>query len=142
MQEALIMGIFDRFFKKPDNDHSEIEEEPFIKPYDFFIEADDRCNAEKTVETENIRSLDILKVLEEMELSYDIINYLSVRKKLKRLFDELAFDIDEYVSYEDGRSIEGSDSDEIDDVELEIYVGISRQSDNSPFVVTVRISEA
>ena len=136
------MGIFDRFFKKPDNDNSEIEEEPFIQPYDFFIEADDRCNAEKTVETENIRSLDIMKVLEEMELSYDIINYLSVRKKLKRLFDELAFDIDEYVSYEDGRSIEGSDSDEIDDVELEIYVGISRQSDNSPFVVTVRISEA
>ena len=136
------MGIFDRFFKKYDNGNSEIEEEPFIKPYDFFIEADERCNAEKTVEIGNIRSLDILKVLEEMELSYDIINYLSVRKKLKRLFDGLAFDIDEYVSYEGGRSVEGSDTDEIDDVELEIYVEISRESDNSPFVVTVKISEA
>ena len=136
------MGIFDRLFKKPNNGDYETEEEPFIKPYDFFIEADDRYNAEKTVEIENIRSLDILKVLEDMELSYDIINYLSVRKKLKRLFDELAFDIGEYVSYEGGRSVEGSTSDEIDDVELEIYVEIFRQSDNSPFVVTVRISEA
>lgn len=136
------MGIFDRFFRKDKNDVPEIEEETFITPYDFFIEADQRYNAEKAVEIENIRSLDILKILEEMELSYDIINYLGIRKKLKKLFDQLAFDIDEYVSYEGGRSVEGSDSDEIDDVELEIYVGISKQSDNSPFVVTVKISEA
>ena len=117
------------------------EDEPFIKPYDFFIEADERYNAVKTVETENIRGLDILKIFEEMELSFDVINYLGIRKKLKKLFDQLAFDIDEYVSYEGGRSVEGSDSDEIDDVELEIYVEISRQSDKSPFVVTVKISE-
>ena len=136
------MGIFDRFFNKHDNSEPEIEDEPFIKPYDFFIEADERYNAEKTVETENVRRLDILEVLEEMELSYDIINYLSVRKKLKRLFDDLAFDIGEYVSYEGGRSVEGSANDEIDDKELEIHVEISKQSDSSPFVVRVEISEA
>ena len=136
------MGIFDRFFKKQNDPEPGIEEEPFIKPYDFFIEADERYNAEKTVETENVRGLDILKVLEEMELSFDVINYFGVRKKLKRLFDDLAFDIGEYVSYECGRTAQGSDYDEIDDVELEIHVEISKQSDNSPFVVSVAISEA
>lgn len=136
------MGIFDRFFKKQNNSEPETPEEPFIKPYDFFIEADERYNAEKTVETENVRGLDILKVLEEMELSFDVINYFGVRKRLKRLFDDLAFDIGEYVSYEGGRSVEGSANDEIDDKELEIHVEISKQSDNSPFVVSVAISEA
>ena len=138
------MGFFDRFFKNSDDkdlENFETEDEPFIKPYDFFIEADERYNDEKTVQTENIRGLDIIELLESMDLAYDVINYLGVRKKLKKLFDELAFDIDEYVSYEGGKSVEGSDYDEIDDVELEIYVEISKQSDNSPFVVTVKISE-
>lgn len=140
------MGFFDRFFKNNNDDEDieniETEEEPFIKPYDFFVEADQRYNAEKTIETQSVQGLDILNVLEEMDLAFDVINYLGVRKKLKKLFERLAFDIDEYVSYEGGKSVDGSDYDEIDDVELEIYVGISRQADNLPFVVTVRISEA
>ena len=134
------MGLFDWLFKRSDEDDFE-EEEPFIKPYDFYVEADSRYNAEKTLTTENVRGIDILKVLEEMNLAYDVINYLGVRKKLKRLFDDLAFDISEYVSYEGGRSVVNSAYDEIDDVKLEITVEISKQSDNSPFEVTVRINE-
>ena len=119
-----------------------LEDDPFIKPFDFYIEADSRYNDEKTFTAENVRSLDILKVLEEMDLSYDVINYLGVRKKLKRLFDDLAFDISEYVTYEGGRSVENFAYEEIDDVELEISVYISKQSDNSDFVVSIKISKA
>ena len=118
------------------------EDEPFIKPYDFYIEEDNRYNDEKTFTTENIRETDILKVLDEMDLAYDVKNYLSVRKKLKRLFEDLAFDISEYVSYEGGRSTEGSVFDEVDDIELEITVQISKQGDHLPFVVTLKINES
>lgn len=122
----------------PDNESGD---GTFIKSDDFFIEADQRYNAQKIVETENIRGLDILAVLKKMELSPEVINYRGIRKRLKKLFDDLAFDIDEYVSYEGGKSVEGSASDEIGDVDLEIHVGISKQSDNLPFVVTVKIFE-
>ena len=117
------------------------EDEPFIKPYDFYIEADNRYNDEKTFTVETVRDFDILKVLDEMDLTYDVINYFGVRKKLKRLFDDLAFDISEYVTYEGGRTVENAAYDEIDDVKLEITVEISKQSDNSPYEVTVRINE-
>ena len=133
------MGFFDRFFKRSDDNDFLAEDEPFIKPYDFYIEADDRYNDEKTFAVESVRGFDILKVLEEMDLAFDVINYLGVRKKLKRLFDDLAFDISEYVTYEGGRTVEGSAFEEIDDVELEISVYISKQSDSSPFVVSVKL---
>ena len=135
------MGFFDRFFKRSDDNDFLAEDEPFIKPYDFYIEEDDRYNDEKTFTAESVRGFDILKVLEEMDLAFDVINYLGVRKKLKRLFDDLAFDISEYVTYEGGRTVEGSAFEEIDDVELEISVYISKQSDNSDFVVSIKISQ-
>ena len=135
------MGLFDWLFKRSDeDDFEEFEEEddPFIKPFDFYIEEDNRYNDEKIFTVKNVRDVDILKVLEEMDLAYDVINYLGVRKKLKRLFDDLAFDISEYVTYEGGRTVEGSVFEEIDDTELEISVYISKQSDSSDFVVSVR----
>lgn len=136
------MGLFDWLFKSSDEDYLEEEDDPFIKPFDFYIEADNRYNNEKTFTVENVRGFDILKVLDEMDLAYDVINYLGVRKKLKRLFDDLAFDISEYVTYEGGRTVENFAYEEIDDVELEISVYISKQSDNSDFVVSVKIAEA
>ena len=134
------MGLFDWLFKSSDEDYLEEEDDPFIKPFDFYIEADNRYNDEKTFTVKNVRGFDILKVLDEMDLAYDVINYLGVRKKLKRLFDDLAFDISEYVTYEGGRTVENFAYEEIDDVELEISVYISKQSDSSDFVVSVKIN--
>lgn len=116
------------------------EDEPFIKPYDFYIEADDRHNAEKTFETNSPQSVDILKKLEEMDLAFDIVNNFGIRRKLKKLYSELAFEIDEYVSYEGGRSADSSDTEEIDDIEYEIYVCISKKDDNSPFEIKLKIA--
>ena len=129
------------FGGNPGNEVPEIEEEPFIKPYDFYVEADDRHNAEKTFETERPQSVDILQILDEMELAFDIINDFGVRRKLKKLYSELAFEIDEYVSYEGGRSADSFTTEEIDDTLYEIHAAISRESDDSPFKVTIRIAE-
>ena len=137
----LLAKIFPPSDSAPDFEDDGLEDDPFIKPFDFYIEADSRYNDEKTFTLESVRGFDILKVLEEMDLSYDVINYLGVRKKLKRLFDDLAFDISDYVSYEGGRSVENFAYEEIDDVELEISVYISKQSDNSDFVVSIKICE-
>ncbi len=117
------------------------EEEPFIKPYDFYIEADERYDASKTVETEDIRALDPLEVLESMELCFEVINHSGVRRKLKRLFDDLAFEVGEYVTYNGGRSVSGSVTEEIDERELEISVEISRASDSEPFTAEITISQ-
>ncbi len=115
------------------------EDEPFIKPYDFYIEADDRRNAEKTFETNSPQSVDILQKLEEMDLAFDVVNNFGIRRKLKKLYSDLAFEIDEYISYEGGRSADSSDTEEIDDNEYEIYVCISKKDDNSPFEIKLRI---
>ena len=115
------------------------EDEPFIKPYDFYIEADDRRNAEKTFETNSPQSVDILQKLEEMDLAFDVVNNVGIRRKLKKLYSDLAFEIDEYISYEGGRSADSSDTEEIDDNEYEIYVCISKKDDNSPFEIKLRI---
>lgn len=116
-------------------------DEPFIKPYDFFIEADERFTDEKAVETEDIRGLDPVRILEEMDLCDDVKNNWGIRRKLKKLFDDLAFEIGEYASYEGGRSIESFVTEEIDERELEISVGISRNSDTEPFVAVISIKE-
>lgn len=115
-------------------------EEPFIKPYDFFIEADERFSDEKTVETEDIRGVDIIAVFDDMELADDIKVNHSIRKKLKRMFDDLSFEIGEFVTYQGGRSIGNDFTEEIDDREFEISVDISRNSDFEPFKLILRVN--
>ncbi len=151
---AAVTAAYLILYKAPGSDKSDSENadnedvtddgEPFIKPYDFYIEADERYDASKTVETEDIRALDPLEILESMELCYDVINNYGVRRKLKRLFDDLAFEVGEYVTYEGGRSVSGSVTEEIDERELEISVEIIRNSDSEPFIaaITVESSEA
>ena len=116
------------------------EEKPFIEPYDFFIEADERFNDEKIIETEDIRGVDILAVLDEMELADDIKIDLAIRRKLKKVFEELSFEIGEYVTYEGGREIENDFIEEIDEREFEVSVEITRNSDYEPFKLILRVN--
>lgn len=113
---------------------------PFIEPYDFCIEADERFHDEKVIETENIRGVDILAELEEMDLAFDVVNHFGIRRKLKRMFDDLAFDIGEYVSYQDGKTVENEFIEEIDDRVFSVSVKISRNSDHEPFILNIRIN--
>ncbi len=115
------------------------DDEPFIKPYDFFIEADERRNAEIIFGSRSPQNVDILQKLEEMELSFDIINDLGIKRKLKKLYSELAFEIDEYVSYAGGRSVNSFDTEEVDDINYGIYVDISKKDDDSPFEIKLKI---
>lgn len=116
------------------------EEKPFIEPYDFFIEADERFNDEKIIETENIRGVDILAVLDEMNLADDVKIDLAIRKKLKKMFEELSFEIGEYVTYEGGREIENDFTEEIDERDFEVSVEITRNSDYEPFKLILRVN--
>ena len=127
------------FFNRKSNDDIE-EETPFIEPYDFFIEADERFNDEKIIETEDIRGVDILAVLDEMELADDIKIDLAIRRKLKKVFEELSFEIGEYVTYEGGREIENDFIEEIDEREFEVSVEITRNSDYEPFKLILRVN--
>lgn len=115
------------------------EDTPFIEPYDFCIEADERFHDEKVIETEDIRGVDILAVLEEMDLAFDVVNHFGIRRKLKKMYDDLAFDIGEYVSYEGGRSIENSFEEEIDERTFEVSAEITKASDSEPFRLTVTV---
>lgn len=131
--------IFDGEYDYTDENDME-EEEPFIEPYDFFIEADERFSDEKVIETENIRGVDILALFDEMNLMDDIkVNYV-IRRKLKKMFGELSFEIGEYDTYNGGRSIENSFTEEIDEREFEVSVEIARNSDYEPFVLTLRVN--
>ena len=140
--KKLFGGNSDESENYDEENYNEIsdEDEPFIKPYDFYIEADNRHNSEKIFESNSPQSVDILKKLEEMDLAFDIVNHFGVRRKLKKLYSDLAFEIDEYVSYEGGRSVDSFDTEEIDDIEYEIYVCISKKDDNSPFEIKLRIA--
>lgn len=131
--------IFDGEYDYTDENDME-EEEPFIEPYDFFIEADERFNDEKVIETEDIRGVDIIAVLDEMNLADDIKIDLAVRKKLKKMFEELSFEIGEYVTYNGGRSIENSFTEEIDEREFEVSAEITRNSDYEPFKLILRVN--
>lgn len=122
-----------------DETENEIEE-PFIKPYDFFIEADERFSDEKIIMTEDIRGVDIIAAFDSMELADDIKVNHSIRKKLKRMFDDLSFEIGEFVTYEGGRSIENDFTEEIDDREFVISADISKNSDNEPFKLVLRVN--
>lgn len=115
------------------------EDTPFIEPYDFCIEADERFHDEKVIETEDIRGVDILAVLEEMNLAFDIVNHFGIRRKLKKMFDDLAFEIGEFVSYEGGRSIENFFEEEIDERTFEVSAEITKASDSEPFSLTVTV---
>ncbi len=117
------------------------EDDLIVKPYDFFIEADTRFTDSKTFEAEAIREVDILAVLDEMNLADEVKTNWGVKRKLKRLFDDLAFEVGEYVTYEGGREISGTEIEELDERELEISVEISRGSDSEPFTAVVSISE-
>lgn len=127
-------------FKKKNTSNDTVEDTPFIEPYDFCIEADERFHDEKVIETENIRGVDILAVLEEMNLAFDVVNHFGIRRKLKKMFDELSFEIGEYVSYEGGREIENDFTEEIDDRVFCVSVKISKGSDHEPFILVILIS--
>ncbi len=116
------------------------EDTPFIEPYDFCIEADERFHDEKVIETEDIRGVDILAVLEEMDLAFDVVNHFGIRRKLKKMFDDLAFEIGEFVSYEGGRSIENSFEEEIDERTFEVSAEITKASDSETFRLTVTVN--
>ena len=124
-----------------DEQGEETDKDLVVKPYDFFIEEDTRFTDSKTFEAEAIREADILAVLEEMNLADEVKTNWGVKRKLKRLFDDLALEIGEYVSYEGGREISGVEIEEIDERELEISVEISRGSDSEPFTAVVSVSE-
>ncbi len=119
----------------------ETDEELVVKPYDFFIEADTRFTDSKTFEAEAIREVDVLAVLDEMNLADEVKTNWGVKRKLKRLFDDLAFEVGEYVTYEGGREISGTEIEELDERELEISVAISRGSDSEPFTAVISVSE-
>lgn len=124
-----------------DEQAEETDEDLVVKPYDFFIEEDTRFTDSKTFEAEEIREADILAVLDEMNLADEVKTNWGVKRKLKRLFDDLALEIGEYVSYEGGREISGVEIEEIDERELEFSVAISRGSDSEPFTAVVSVSE-
>lgn len=126
-------------YSEPAEDTENGEEKPFIEPYDFCIEADERFSDEKTIETENIRGVDILAALEEMNLAFDVVNHFGIRRKLKKMFDDLAFEISEFVTYEGGRSIENFFTEEIDEREFEVSAEISKASDYEPFKLVLRV---
>ena len=104
--------IFDGEYDYTDENDME-EEEPFIEPYDFFIEADERFSDERVSRTP---------------------------RKVKKMFGELSFEIGEYDTYNGGRSIENSFTEEIDEREFEVSVEIARNSDYEPFVLTLRVN--
>lgn len=141
-RDKMLKDFFAKF--KNGNGSEEVPENagdtPFIEPYDFCIEADERFHDEKVIETEDIRGVDILAALEEMNLAFDVVNHFGIRRKLKRMFDDLAFEIDEFVTYEGGRSIENSFTEEIDDREFEVFAEISKASDYEPFKLTLSVN--
>ncbi|MDE6709121.1 MAG: hypothetical protein K2J76_01385, partial [Oscillospiraceae bacterium] len=55
-------------------------------------------------------------------------------------FEELSFEIGEYVTYEGGREIENDFTEEIDEREFEVSVEITRNSDYEPFKLTLRVN--
>ncbi|MBD5139352.1 MAG: hypothetical protein HDT24_08605 [Ruminococcus sp.] len=138
-RDNMLKDFFNKFKKDIDTSDESTEDAPFIEPYDFCIEADERFSDEKIIETENIRGVDILAALEEMDLAFDVVNHFGIRRKLKKMFDDLSFEISEFVTYEGGRSIENFFTEEIDEREFEVSVEISKASDYEPFKLILRV---
>lgn len=135
----MLKDFFNKFKRDIDVSDETAEDTPFIEPYDFCIEADERFSDEKIIETENIRGVDILAALEEMNLAFDVVNHFGIRRKLKKMFDDLSFEISEFVTYEGGRSMENYFTEEIDEREFEVSVEISKASDYEPFKLILRV---
>lgn len=138
-RDNMLKDFFNKFKKDIDTSDETAEDTPFIEPYDFCIEADERFSDEKIIETENIRGVDILAALEEMNLAFDVVNHFGIRRKLKKMFDDLSFEISEFVTYEGGRSIENFFTEEIDEREFEVSAEISKASDYEPFKLILRV---
>ncbi|MDE5993621.1 MAG: hypothetical protein K2G87_11300, partial [Oscillospiraceae bacterium] len=138
-RDNMLKDFFNKFKKDIDTSDEITEDTPFIEPYDFCIEADERFSDEKIIETENIRGVDILAALEEMNLAFDVVNHFGIRRKLKKMFDDLSFEISEFVTYEGGRSIENFFTEEIDEREFEVSAEISKASDYEPFKLILRV---
>lgn len=139
-RDNMLKDFFNKFKNDIDTSDETAEDTPFIEPYDFCIEADERFSDEKVIETEDIRGVDILAALEEMDLAFDVVNHFGIRRKLKKMFDDLAFEIGEFVTYEGGRSIENSFTEEIDEREFEVSAEISKASDYEPFKLILRVN--
>lgn len=137
------MSIVDFFKNLFRDEEKEAQAEELLKPRatDFYAEADRRVKDKKVVRTSKIHDLDALELLDSMNLFLDLKNDFVLRRKLKKLFNGFVDEMSGFETYEGGREIEGSDYEEVDDVEMEIYVKISRASDRDPFVVTIAISE-
>lgn len=138
-RDNMLKDFFNKFKKDIDTSDEITEDTPFIEPYDFCIEADERFSDEKIIETENIRGVDILAALEEMDLAFDVVNHFGIRRKLKKMFDDLAFEIGEFVTYEGGRSTTNFFTEEIDEREFEVSAEISKASDYEPFKLILRV---
>ena len=137
------MSLLDFFKNMFKDEEKEAQAEELLKPRatDFYAEADRRLKDKKVIRTSKIHDLDALELLDSMNLFLDLKNDFVLRRKLKKLFNGFVDEMSGYETYEGGREIEGCDYEEVDDVEMEIYVKISRASDRDPFVVTIAISE-
>lgn len=137
------MSLLDFFKNMFKDEEKEAQAEELLKARatDFYAEADRRLKDKTVIRTSKIHDLDPLEILDKMNLFLDLKNDFVLRRKLKKLFNSFVDDMSDFETYEGGREIEGYDYEEVDDVEMEIYVKISRASDRDPFVVTVAISE-
>lgn len=137
------MSLLDFFKNMFRDEEKEAAAEELLKARatDFYAEADRRVKDKTVIRTSKIHDLDPLEILDKMNLHLDLKNDFVLRRKLKKLFNSFVDDMSDFETYEGGREIEGYDYEEVDDVEMEIYVKISRASDRDPFVVIVAISE-
>lgn len=140
------MGFFSKLFSKKEETENEafsgeVEDAPFIEPYDFFIEADERFDDVKTIKLQNFTGTDPVEILEQMNLCDDVKNHSGVRRKIRKLYAEVSEEIDGYESYDSGKTAESSLTEEIDERELEISVSISRNSDSEPFEVSFGVKQ-
>ncbi|MBP1550427.1 MAG: hypothetical protein J6A05_10525 [Oscillospiraceae bacterium] len=137
------MSLLDFFKNMFRDEEKEAQAEELLKARatDFYAEADRRLKDKTVIRTSKIHDLDPLEILDKMNLFLDLKNDFVLRRKLKKLFLGFVDEMSDFETYEGGREIEGYDYEEVDDVEMEIYVKISRASDRDPFVVIVAISE-
>lgn len=137
------MSIADFFRNLFRDEEAEAAAEEKLRPRatDFYAEADLRLNDKKIIRTSKIHDIDVLEILDKMDLYLDLKNDFVLRRKLKKLFNDFVDEMSGFITYEGGKEIEGSDYEDVDDHEIEIYVKISRKDDLDPFVIVIEISE-
>lgn len=135
------MSVLDFFKNLFRDEEREAQAEELLRPRvtDSYIESDRRLKDKTVIRTSKIHDLDPLEILDKMNLYLDLKNDFVFRKKLKKLFNSFVDEMSDFETYDGGREIEGYDYEEVDDIEMEIYVKISRESDLEPFVVIVSI---